>query len=209
MFTALKIVPKSGRGYENRKVAMPLRKPNAELRKREYLNEDEIEQLLKAARAGRHGHRDETMILVAYRHGLRAAEIAGLEWSQVEFSRNPVLHVSRVKNGTPAVHPILVDELRALRQLHRNAKTPFVFETERQTGFTPEAINRQIKGIGKRAKLPMPVHCHMLRHSCGYALAGKGHDTRRLQAYLGHKNIQHTVRYTALSPAPFKDFWRK
>ena len=140
---------------------MPVRKPNAELRKREYLTPDEVEQLLKAARAGRHGHRDYTMILVAIRHGLRASEIAKLEWSQVEFGRNPLLHVTRVKRGTPSTHPIRGDELRALRQLQRDAKTPFVFETERQTGFTPEAINRQIKSIGKRANLPFPVHASL------------------------------------------------
>jgi Phage integrase family len=48
----------------------------------------------------------------------------------------------------------------------------------------------------------------MLRHACGFALANKGHDTRALQAYLGHKNIHHTVRYTELAPQRFKDFWR-
>ena len=131
-----------------------------------------------------------------------------MQWEQVEFSRNPRLHVVRVKNGTPSVHPLGGDELRALRQLHRKAKTPFVFETERQTGFTPDAINRQIKTIGERAGLPFPVHCHMLRHSCGYALANKGHDTRALQAWLGHRSIQHIVRYTELSPTRFKSFWK-
>jgi type 1 fimbriae regulatory protein FimB/type 1 fimbriae regulatory protein FimE len=204
MSAQLKLVTPSN---ENRQVA-PTRKPNAELRQREYLTEAEVERLLKAAKAGRHGHRDATLILIAFRHGLRAAEIAALEWSQVEFSRNPVLHVTRVKNGTPSVHPVQGDELRALRQLHRKARTPFVFETERATGFTPDAVNRQIKTIGERAQLPFPTHCHMLRHSCGYALANKGHDTRALQAWLGHRSIQHTVRYTELSPTRFRSFWK-
>jgi site-specific recombinase XerD len=62
--------------------------------------------------------------------------------------------------------------------------------------------------IGARAEMPFPVHPHMLRHGCGYALANAGHDTRALQAYLGHKNIQHTVRYTELAPDRFRDFWR-
>jgi len=99
------------------------------------------------------------------------------------------------------------DELRALRELNRNAKTPFVFETERETGFTEDAINRLIKAVGKRAGLP-PAHAHMLRHACGYALANAGHDTRRIQSWLGHTSIQHTVRYTELSAKPFKEFWR-
>jgi hypothetical protein len=111
---------------------------------------------MKDAKDGRYGHRDATMILMAFRHGLRAIEICGLEWSQVEFGRNAALHVRRAKNGKPSVHPLRGDELRALRELQRNAKTPFVFETERETGFTAGAVNRLIKTIGKRAKLPFP-----------------------------------------------------
>jgi integrase len=192
---------------ENRQV-MPVRKPNAELRTREYLTVAEIERLIRAAKAGRHGQRDAALILIAFRHGLRAAEIAKLEWSQVEWGRNACLHVRRIKSGTPSVHPLQGDEQRALRELHRNAATPFVFATERKAPFTADAINRLVKIIGERAGLPMPVHCHMLRHACGYALANAGHDTRRIQSWLGHRSIQHTVRYTALSSAPFKKFWR-
>ena len=61
---------------------------------------------------------------------------------------------------------------------------------------------------GDEAGLPFPIHPHMLRHACGFALANAGHDTRALQLWLGHKNIQHTVLYTELSPARFKGFWR-
>jgi integrase len=75
----------------------------------------EVETLIKTARQGRHGHRDATLILVAYRHGLRAAEMCDLEWSQVEFDRAATLHVRRAKNGKPAAHPIRGDELRGLR----------------------------------------------------------------------------------------------
>ena len=193
---------------ENRQVA-PGRATNVSLRLREYLTPAEVEKLAKAARDGRYGHRDATMILVAFRHGLRAAEICDLEWSQVEFGRNASLHVRRVKNGTPSVHPLRGDELRALRELRRQfPDSPFVFATERGGPFTADAINRQIKTIGKRAGLPFSVHAHMLRHACGYALANAGHDTRRIQSWLGHRSIQHTVRYTELSAAPFKDFWR-
>jgi type 1 fimbriae regulatory protein FimB/type 1 fimbriae regulatory protein FimE len=192
---------------ENRQVA-PGRTTNAELRPREYLTPAEIDKLMRAARDGRYGHRDATLILVAFRHGLRAKEIADLEWSQVEFGRNAALHVRRAKNGKPSVHPLRGDELRALRELQRNAKTPFVFATERGGPFTADAVNRLVKSIGARAKLPFPVHAHMLRHACGYALANAGHDTRRIQDWLGHRSIQHTVRYSELSAAPFRDFWR-
>ena len=63
--------------------------------------------------------------------------------------------------------------------------------------------------LGEAAKMPFPIHPHMLRHACGFKLANEGHDTRSLQAYLGHKNIQHTVRYTELSSTRFKNFWRE
>ena len=120
------------------------------------------------------------------------------------------LHVRRVKQGTPSTHPILGDELRALRRLQREQepKSPFVFTSERSTPFTTAGFARMIERVGVEAGLGFKAHPHMLRHACGYALANKGHDTRALQAYLGHKNIQHTVRYTELSPSRFKDFWR-
>jgi type 1 fimbriae regulatory protein FimB/type 1 fimbriae regulatory protein FimE len=169
----------------------------------------EVEKLMATAKGGRWGHRDATMILIAYRHGLRAAEIADLEWSQIELGRNAALHVRRVKNGKPSVHPLRGDEVRALRELRRQfPDSSFVFATERGGPFTTDAINRQIKSIGARAGLAFPVHAHMLRHGCGYALANAGHDTRRIQDWLGHRSIQHTTRYTQLSAAPFKDFWR-
>jgi integrase len=189
--------------------SVPVRPANAELRSREYLTALEIERLMKVAREGRHGQRDATLILIAYRHGLRASEICDLEWSQVEFCRNATLHVRRVKNGKPSAHPLRGDEIRALRELRRQfADSGFVFATERGGPFTPDAVNRLIKRIGERADFPFPVHAHMLRHACGYALANKGHDTRAIQDWLGHRSIQHTVRYTELSPARFKDFWR-
>jgi integrase len=187
----------------------PGRPSNASLRPREYLTDTEIEKLMKAARDGRYGHRDATLILIAFRHGLRATEIADLEWSQVEFGRAASLHVRRAKNGKPGVHPIRGDELRALRELRRQfPDSAFVFATERGTPFTTDAINRQIKRIGERAGLVFPVHVHMLRHACGYALANAGHDTRHIQDWMGHKSIQHTVRYTELSQTRFKHFWR-
>src|SRR5215471_17418663 len=99
---------------------VPTRRPNAEMRTREYLTPAEVEKLIAAAKLGRHGQRDATLILVVFRHGLRAVEIAELEWSQVEWGRNPALHVRRAKSGKPAVHPIRGDELRMLRELQRN-----------------------------------------------------------------------------------------
>lgn len=194
---------------ENRTVAMPLRRPNAELRTREYLTDAEVASLTNAARDNRHGHRDATMILLAYRHGFRAGELVDLRWDQIDFAR-ATLAVRRAKRGSPSTHPILGDELRALRRLQREQEpaSPFVFTSERASPFTTAGFARLIERAGASAGLKFKAHPHMLRHACGFALANKGHDTRALQAYLGHRNIQHTVRYTELSPDRFKDFWR-
>jgi integrase len=193
----------------NESRSVPIRPANAELRTREYLTPSEVEKLSKEARRGRYGHRDTTLILIAFRHGLRAAEICDLEWSQIEFGRSASLHVRRVKNGKPSVHPLRGDEVRALSELRRQfPDSAFVFTTERCGPFTPDAVNRLIKRIAERAGFDFQVHAHMLRHACGYALANAGHDTRAIQDWLGHRSIQHTVKYTELAPIRFRNFWR-
>jgi integrase len=187
----------------------PRRPRNADVRTREHLTPDEVERLIAAARKHRWGHRDATMLLTAYRHGLRVSELVDLRWDQIDF-KSGNMHVRRVKQGLPSTQPIIGDELRALRRLQReqNPPSPFVFTSERGSPFTTSGFAKLIERAGVEAKLPFPVHAHMLRHATGYALANAGHDTRALQQYLGHKNIQHTVRYTELSPTRFKDFWR-
>jgi integrase len=147
--------------------------------------------------------------VVAYRHGLRASELCELEWSQINW-REATLYVRRVKNGKPATHPIRGDEIRALRRLQgEQPKSAFVFASERGGPITPDAINRLVKRLGNDDKLlGFPIHFHMLRHACGFALANAGHDTRAIQDWLGHRAIQHTVRYTELAPTKFKEFWR-
>jgi type 1 fimbriae regulatory protein FimB/type 1 fimbriae regulatory protein FimE len=192
-----------------KRTVTPKRRRNGDLRTRKYLTEAEVERLMKAATGNRWGHRDATMILVAYRHGLRVSELVDLRWDQVDF-RTATLHVRRVKQGTPSTHPIVGDELRALRRLQREQdKSPFVFTSERGAPFGTAGFARMVERAGVEAKIGFKIHAHMLRHACGYALANRGHETRALQAYLGHKNIQHTVRYTELSPNRFKNFWRE
>jgi type 1 fimbriae regulatory protein FimB/type 1 fimbriae regulatory protein FimE len=192
-----------------KRTVTPKRRPNADLRTREYLTEAEVERLLAATKGNRWAHRDATMIFVAYRHGLRASELTDLRWDQIDFTTS-TLHVRRVKQGSRSAHPILGDELRMLRWLQRDQepKSPFVFTSERGSPFTTAGFARMVERAGAEAGFDFKAHPHMLRHACGFALASKGHDTRALQAYLGHKNIQHTVRYTELSPTRFKSFWR-
>jgi integrase len=185
------------------------RRRNAELRTREHLAEHEVWKLIETAKANRHGRRDALMILLAYRHGLRAAEVADLRWEQVDFPSGR-LHVRRAKNGLPSTHPLEGDELRALRRHRRESpESPFVFVSERGAPLTAPGFSRMVERAGVEANLGIKVHAHMLRHACGYALANRGTDTRTLQAYLGHKNIQNTTRYAALAPDRFKGLWSK
>jgi type 1 fimbriae regulatory protein FimB/type 1 fimbriae regulatory protein FimE len=202
---ALKIVsPKA----EIRKVT-PRRPKNADMRKREYLTEREVEQLIKGCEDNRQPHRDQTMILLAFRHGLRASELCDLQWTQVDFE-SASLAVSRAKNGTPSTHPLTGRELRALRRLQREAEgeSPFLFVSERGSPMTVSNFQKLLNRATEAAGLKIKAHPHMLRHGCGFALANAGKDTRSLQQYLGHKNIQHTVRYTELAPTRFKGWWK-
>jgi integrase len=181
---------------------LPRRKPNAEYRSREHLTQREVERLIEAVKGNRWGHRDATMVLVAFRHGLRASELVDLRWDQ--------LHVRRLKNGSPATHPLTGKELRALRRLQREQKTksPFVFTSERGTPFTRRGFQAMVERADEATGFDMNIHPHMLRHACGFKLANNGVDTRTIQAYLGHKSIQHTVPYTEPAPTRFKSlFW--
>src|SRR5262245_12294661 len=189
--------------------ALPTIVNSSVARTREYFTPAEIERLMATARkASRYGHRDATMILIAYRHGLRASELCDLQCHQVELSAGR-LHVRRTKRGAPSVHPMQGDEIRALRRLQREQPPGrYVFSTERGGPMAAKSFHTLIARLGERAKMAFPIHPHMLRHACGYALANAGHDTRALQAWLGHRNIQHTVRYTEMAPNRFRDFWR-
>ena len=153
-----------------KRTVAPRRRRNGDLRTREYLTEAEVERLMKAATGNRHGHRDATMILVAYRHGLRVSELVDLRWDQVEF-RTATLHVRRAKQGTPSTHPLVGDELRALRRLQREQepKSAFVFTSERGAPFTSAGFARMIERAGVETKFGFKPHPHMLRHACGYA----------------------------------------
>jgi integrase len=191
------------------RIRPPRKRRNSELRAQEYLTSSEVEKLIAAAGDNRHGHRDATMILVAFRHGLRSAELVTLRWDAVDFDRGE-LHVARAKSGSGATHPLTGRELRMLRRLKREQSpaSPFVFTSERGAPFATGGFRTLVARLGAAAGFDFRVHPHMLRHACGYKLANDGVDTRSLQAYLGHRNIQHTVRYAELAPTRFRDFWK-
>jgi type 1 fimbriae regulatory protein FimB/type 1 fimbriae regulatory protein FimE len=168
-----------------------------------------VDKLIAAAKSvGRHGHRDATLILIGYRHALRVSELVALRWDQFDLGQG-LLHVVRRKNGVDSTHPLRGPEIRALRRLQRDyPATPYVFVTERKGPLTASTVRKMLTRAGTRAGIGFPVHPHMLRHGCGFKLANDGHDTRAIQHYLGHKNIQHTVRYTELASGRFASFWK-
>jgi len=148
--------------------------------------------------------------LLIYRHGLRVSEACDLRWDDLDLTKRTV-QVRRLKGSHDSVHYLERDELAGLKALQREqggSGSSYVFINERRQPFSRMGIARMIERAGEAAKLPFPVHVHMLRHSTGYALAGKGMDTRRLQHFLGHASITNTVKYTAMSPEPFKDIWK-
>jgi integrase len=181
---------------------------NIQKRAREFLTPSEIDRLIDASKKkGRHGHRDATMILLAYRHGLRVSELISLRWQQIDLVSG-LMQVNRRKNGLNAVHPLFGPELRALRKMKRlYPQTDYVFLSERGGPMTSSTFRKIISRAGIEADLGLSIHPHMLRHSTGYKLANDSRDTRTIQQYLGHRNIRHTVRYTELSSEKFNHLW--
>jgi integrase len=190
------------------------RLPNSRLRNREYLFFSEVTTLLKTAQErSRYPERNYALILMMFRHGLRASEAAMLEWKDVDLTQNSI-YIQRVKGSRSGVHPLLEDEREIILKLHQT-DIPQIFMNERGRSFLVPAklpgradeapgISRIVARIGEVSNLNIKVHAHMLRHSCGYWLANQGYDTRLIQDYLGHENIQHTVKYTKLNHERFR-----
>ena len=189
----------------------PTKPKNKDQRSREYLTQGEIEKLRKAARKhARHGHRDDTLILLMFRHALRVSEAVALRWDQIDLKKG-LLHVNRIKNGLASTHPLRGIELRALRQLKRDYdgdNATYVFMSQKGAPLATRSVHEIVARSGENAGFKFTIHPHMLRHSTGFYLANNGHDTRAIQGYLGHANIMHTVKYTELAPNRFKDFWK-
>jgi type 1 fimbriae regulatory protein FimB len=174
----------------------------------------EVERLLAAAKDSRNETRDRCLVLITFRHGLRVSEACRLKLDQVD-PESRVIRVVRLKRGLSTTHPLRVDELRTINawlkvrastKVPTNVKTFFV--SGQRKPLHRSTVNLLLGKYSTAASLPLHARPHMLRHSCGFALADQGADTRLIQDYLGHRNIQHTVRYTASNPARFQRLWQ-
>lgn len=181
---------------------------DAHLHRRDYLTPNEVKRLLAAAKSGRHGVRDHVMLLLMYRHGLRVSELVALQRADLDVASGR-LWVQRLKHGLSTSQPLAGDELRTLRRYlaGRRDALPWLFLSERGEPLTRQAVNYLLRCIAARAELGA-VHPHMLRHSCGHALAHAGRDLRLIQDYLGHRDPRHTARYTRTAAVRFQNIWR-
>lgn len=171
---------------------------------RDHLTSTEIKQLFRAMKKSRNPERDYVLALMMYRHGLRRLEASKLRWSDIDLE-GATIYIRRIKGSRSGRHPLQGDEIRALRKI--KGISPYVFLSERGSPISPRRISELIQEAGKRAGFEFRTNSHLLRHSCGYYLANKGFDTRLIQDYLGHSNIQNTVRYTRLNAARFIQLW--
>ena len=183
-------------------------------RKREYLTPQEVQKLLSAARNGatRNPERDHCILLLMYHHGLRVSELTALKLSDIDLTDN-VIHLQRLKDSASGAHPLYREDRKALKQwlAAREEFAPdndFVFISERRDAIHRAAVWEMIRRVAEAAGLSaLSVHPHTLRHRAGYDLINRGVDVRTVQAFLGHRSIQTTVRYTALAPNRFANLY--
>jgi type 1 fimbriae regulatory protein FimB len=182
---------------------------------RKHLTGREVESLIDAATdSSRNKERDRCLLLPGYRHGYRVSEICALPLDHIDIESG-VLHVKRLKRGLSTTHPLRADEIRAIKvwlKIRAAMKLPATvttfFVSEQRKPLHRSSVNYLLKTASVAASLPFDAHPHMLRHACGFALADQGADTRLIQDYLGHRKIEHTVKYTATNPARFERLWR-
>jgi type 1 fimbriae regulatory protein FimB len=190
-----------------------MNKMNNEKRTREFLTPDEVNKLLAAAKKnGRNPERDFALLFLMARHGLRVSEACQLKMSDLDLEQKTI-YVHRLKRGKSGVHPLYNGELKALSdwfKIRRTMASSFdnIFLSEQRKPLNRGTVFLIIRKVAAAAGLEdLQVHPHSLRHSAGYSLANRGADTRLIQDFLGHQNIQHTCRYTQLAPNRFANLY--
>ena len=187
-------------------------KNNSDIKKRNFLTQNEIESLLNAANSGPHAARNYCLTLLCFIHGFRASEICRLRISDIDL-RSKCIYIHRLKKGFSTTHPLLNKEIQALkrwldiRDEYPQSTSEWLFLSRKGNPLSRQQFYQIISASGDQAGLPLEIHPHMLRHSCGFALANMGIDTRLIQDYLGHHNIRHTVWYTASNAGRFYGIW--
>jgi integrase len=180
---------------------------NSHERGKDFLSEGEMKVFLASAKKSRYPKRNYLLLLMIYRHGLRASEAIQLKRADINIKESRIW-VSRLKNGLSVEHPISGDELRAIKRYlsSRKDNLPWLFVNERGLPLTRQAVNYIVSTAAEKAKLEN-VHPHTLRHSCGFYLANKGYDLRLIQDYLGHRDPKHTAHYTRVMSKRFEKLW--
>lgn len=175
------------------------RSTNEEVRPREYLTTEEVMSMIKAIRkSGRNRTRNAALIEVVYRHGLRVSEAINLRWKDVSIAEGTI-QINRLKNGESSIHPLGPDEIRTLRQLHnKTTGSSWLFTAEGGGPMDRQTAYVVVRQAARLAKIPFPVHPHMLRHARGYKLVNAGTDIRKIAGFLGHKSLKTTMRYTQI-----------
>ncbi|HBR7214914.1 TPA: tyrosine-type recombinase/integrase [Klebsiella aerogenes] len=187
-------------------------KNNSDIKKRNFLTQNEIESLLNAANSGPHAARNYCLTLLCFIHGFRASEICRLRISDIDL-RSKCIYIHRLKKGFSTTHPLLNKGIQALkrwldiRDEYPQSTSEWLFLSRKGNPLSRQQFYQIISASGDQAGLPLEIHPHMLRHSCGFALANMGIDTRLIQDYLGHRNIRHTVWYTASNAGRFYGIW--
>ncbi|MGR7769886.1 tyrosine-type DNA invertase [Klebsiella aerogenes] len=187
-------------------------KNNSDIKKRNFLTQNEIKSLLNAANSGPHAARNYCLTLLCFIHGFRASEICRLRISDIDL-RSKCIYIHRLKKGFSTTHPLLNKEIQALkrwldiRDEYPQSTSEWLFLSRKGNPLSRQQFYQIISASGDQAGLPLEIHPHMLRHSCGFALANMGIDTRLIQDYLGHRNIRHTVWYTASNAGRFYGIW--
>lgn len=184
------------------------------MRQRKFMTRQEIDALLQATKQGRYAERDYCLLLMGFLHGFRVSELSKLTIQDIDLVQN-IVFVKRLKGGFSTLQPLQSSEIQAIhnwlikREQWATEDTPWLFLSQKKQAISRVQIFRLIKKYSKAAGLTIKAHPHMLRHACGYALADLGRDTRLIQDYLGHRNITHTVIYTASNQKRFRCIWHQ